>query len=94
MPVSREARSNRTTFHGLGVCCEPARTPNHLLTIAGQDPCTGRDTHLPAGPSLLTLKKKWLQKLEARGKRRAIETMTIAIDDFLAVTGHTYPNQK
>jgi hypothetical protein len=36
--------------------------------------------------TLLSLKKKWLQKLEARGKRRAIETMTIAIDDFLAVT--------
>jgi hypothetical protein len=28
-----------------------------------------------------------------RGKRRAIETMTIAIDDFLAVTGQTYPDQ-
>ena len=43
--------------------------------------------------TLLSLKKRWLQKLEARGKRRAIETMTIAIDDFLAVTGHTYPDQ-
>jgi hypothetical protein len=36
-------------------------------------------------------KKKWLQKLEARRKRRAIETMIIAIDNSLAVTGHTYP---
>jgi hypothetical protein len=43
--------------------------------------------------TLLSIKKRWLQKLEARGKRRAIETMTIAIDDFLAVTGHTYPDQ-
>jgi hypothetical protein len=43
--------------------------------------------------TLVSFKKKWLQKLEARGKRRAIETMTIAIDDFLAVTGNTYPHQ-
>jgi CO dehydrogenase/acetyl-CoA synthase beta subunit len=34
--------------------------------------------------TLLSLKKRWLQKLEARGKRRAVETMTIAIDDFWA----------
>jgi hypothetical protein len=43
--------------------------------------------------TLLSIKKRWLQKLEARSKGRAIETMTIAIDDFLAVTGHTYPDQ-
>jgi integrase len=43
--------------------------------------------------TLLALRKKWLQKLEAQGKRRAIETMSVAIDDFLAVTGHTYPEQ-
>jgi hypothetical protein len=43
--------------------------------------------------TLLALRKKWLQKLEAQGKRRAIETMSVAIDDFLAVTGHTYPAQ-
>jgi hypothetical protein len=43
--------------------------------------------------TLLSIKKRWLQKLEARGKRRAIETMTMAIDDFLAVTGHTYSDQ-
>jgi integrase len=43
--------------------------------------------------TLLALKKKWLQKLEAQGKRRAMETMTTAIDDLLAVTGHTYPDQ-
>jgi hypothetical protein len=42
--------------------------------------------------TLGSLKKKWLQKLEARGKRRAIETRTIAIDDSLAMTGHTYPD--
>jgi hypothetical protein len=42
--------------------------------------------------TLVSFKKKWLQKLEARGKRCAIETMTIAIDDFLAMTGHTYPD--
>ncbi|MGB9415100.1 MAG: site-specific integrase [Acidobacteriaceae bacterium] len=43
--------------------------------------------------TLLVLKKKWLAKLEARGKLRAVETMTLAIDDFLAVTGHAYPDQ-
>jgi hypothetical protein len=32
--------------------------------------------------TLVSLKKKRLQRLEARGKRRAIETMTVAIDDF------------
>jgi integrase len=42
---------------------------------------------------LITWKKKWLQNLEGRGKLRAMETMTVAIDDFLAVTGHTYPAQ-
>jgi len=43
--------------------------------------------------TLASLKKRWLQKLEARGKKRAIETMSVAIEDFLAVTGHTYPDQ-
>jgi hypothetical protein len=32
--------------------------------------------------TLVSLKKKRLQRLEARGKRRAIVTMTVAIDDF------------
>ena len=43
--------------------------------------------------SLLVWKKKWLQNLDGRNKLRAVETMTIAIDDFLAITGHTYPGQ-
>jgi integrase len=43
--------------------------------------------------TLTAWKKKWLQNLEGRGKLRAVETMTIAIDDFLSVTGHTYPSQ-
>jgi hypothetical protein len=32
--------------------------------------------------TLVSLKKKRLQRLEALGKRRAIGTMTVAIDDF------------
>lgn len=43
--------------------------------------------------SLTTWKNKWLQNLGGRGKLRAVETMTVAIDDFLAATGHTYPGQ-
>jgi hypothetical protein len=44
-----------------------------------------------ASHTLASLKMKWLQKLQARRKRRAIETMIMAIDNSLAVTGHTYP---
>jgi hypothetical protein len=32
--------------------------------------------------TLVSLKKKRLPRLEARGKRRAVEAMTVAIDDF------------
>jgi hypothetical protein len=40
--------------------------------------------------SLVSLKKKRLQRLEARGKRRAIETMTGATDDFSEKPGSAY----
>ena len=36
--------------------------------------------------TLVSLKKKRLQRLEARGKRRAIETMTLAICGFSEVS--------
>jgi hypothetical protein len=40
--------------------------------------------------TLVSLKKKRLQRLEARGKRCAIETMTLAIDDFFEMPGSAY----
>lgn len=43
--------------------------------------------------NLVTEKKRWLGRLEARGKLRAVETMTVSIDDFLAITEHTFADQ-
>ena len=40
--------------------------------------------------TLVVLKKKWLQSLGAWGKRRAIEPMTGATDDFSEMPGSAY----
>lgn len=46
-----------------------------------------------ARKNLIAEKQRWLDRLEARGKLRAVETMTVSIDDFLAITEHTFADQ-
>jgi integrase len=46
-----------------------------------------------ARKNLLTEKQRWIDRLEARGKLRAVETMGVSIDDFLAASELIFADQ-
>lgn len=79
---AQDALAARDKQEGLMVARDAARASGAVLVEAET-----------ARKNLSVEKGRWLDRLEARGKLRAVETMTVSIDDFLAVTEVTFADQ-